>query len=25
MRLLRGSSGPRERDVIVYGPGGDER
>src|ERR1035438_1562590 len=25
MRLLRGSSGPRDRDVIVYGPGGEER
>jgi len=25
LRLLRGSSGTRERDVIVYGPGGDER
>jgi hypothetical protein len=25
MRLLRGSSGNRERDVIVYGPGGNER
>ena len=25
MRLLRGSSGPRERDVIVYGPGDDQR
>ena len=24
-RLLRGSSGPRDRDVIVYGPGGEER
>ncbi len=23
-RLLRGSSGPRDRGVIVYGPGGDE-
>ena len=25
MRLLRGSSGTRERDVIVYGPGGDKQ
>jgi hypothetical protein len=25
MRLLHGSSGPRDRDVIVYGPGGEER
>jgi hypothetical protein len=25
MRLLRGSSGPRDRGVIVYGPGGEER
>ena len=25
MRLLRGSSGPRDRDVIVYGRGGEER
>ena len=25
LRLLRGSSGTREREVIVYGPGGDER
>ena len=25
MRLVRGSSGPRDRDVIVYGPGGEER
>ena len=24
-RVLRGSSGPRERDVIVFGPHGDER
>jgi hypothetical protein len=23
MRLFRGSSRPRERDVVVYGPGGD--
>jgi hypothetical protein len=25
LRLLRGSSGTRERDVIVYGPGDDQR
>lgn len=25
LRLFRGSSGPRERDVIVYGPGGEVR
>jgi hypothetical protein len=24
-RLLRGSSGPRDRGVVVYGPGGEER
>ncbi len=25
LRLFRGSSGSRDRGVIVYGPGGDER
>jgi hypothetical protein len=25
VRMLRGSSGPRDRDVIVFGPDGTER